>query len=201
MHYQFISVIESDIFETVDSTYGEAHIAKNGQYNISIGDETYVYDLKHYFTFVASNNQLIIEKSDGSSNDDILFITKLDEFYKSYILHPDSVYRLVKKEKVIGDFPDSLIVKADKKNQEIQEISYNSKQQLRVHYKNKQLKKVYIPDLFVFNAIMVELKSCKEITPEHIAQLFNYMRITNTKVGYILNFGNIKELEWQRFII
>ena len=84
---------------------------------------------------------------------------------------------------------------------EIQEISYNSKQQLRVHYKNKQLKKVYIPDLFVFNAIMVELKSCKEITPEHIAQLFNYMRITNTKVGYILNFGNIKELEWQRFII
>lgn len=124
MHYQFISVIESDIFDTVDSTYGEAHISRNGQYYIAIGDEAYTYDLKHYFTYVALNNQLIIEKGDGNSNDDILFITKLDEFYKSYILLPDLEYRLLKKEKVIGDFPDSLIVKTDKKSQVIKEISF-----------------------------------------------------------------------------
>ena len=124
MHFSFISVIESDIFETVDSTYGDAQMAKDGRYYISIGDEVYVYDLKHYFTYVASNNQLIIEKGDDSSNDDILFITKLDEFYKSYILHPDLKFRLIKKENVIGDFPDSLIVITDNKKQEIKEISF-----------------------------------------------------------------------------
>ncbi len=124
MHYQFISIVESDVFDSVDSAYGEALFSKKGQYNITISDEVYVYDLKNYYTYVASNNQLIIEKGDGNANDDILFITKLDEFYKSFILQPDLLYRLVKKENVNGDFPDSLIVKTDKKSQKITEISF-----------------------------------------------------------------------------
>ena len=124
LQYQIISVVESDIFETVDSTIGDAYIDKNGRYNITLGDEKYLYDLKTYYTYVASNNQLILEKGDANSNDDILFITKLDEFYKSYILHPDLEYRLLKKENIIGDFPDSLIIKTDKKKNEIIEISF-----------------------------------------------------------------------------
>ena len=124
MEYDFISVIESDVFDSVDSTYGHAQIANDGRYNISMGEEVYAYNLKQYFTYVIPNNQLIIEKGDESSNDDILFITKLDEFYKSYILQPDSLYRLVKKENVIGEFPDSLIVRLNKKKQQFEEISF-----------------------------------------------------------------------------
>ncbi len=124
MHYQIIAVVKSDIFETVDSTYGEVHISKNGRYNITLGEESYLYDLKNYYTYVVANNQVIVEKGDGNSNDDILFITKLDEFYKSHILIPDLEYRLKKKENIIGDFPDSLIIKTDKKSHEMKEISY-----------------------------------------------------------------------------
>ncbi len=80
-------------------------------------------------------------------------------------------------------------------------IHFDSKKELKVFYKKHELDKTYIPDLFVSNGIIVELKSVKEIINEHKAQLFNYMRITNLDVGYILNFGNTKELEWQRYVI
>lgn len=80
-------------------------------------------------------------------------------------------------------------------------IPFSAKQQLQVFYKDLQLKKKYIPDLFTHNAIMVELKSVKELLPEHEAQLLNYMRITHSAVGYLLNFGQPKDLEWKRFIL
>jgi GxxExxY protein len=83
----------------------------------------------------------------------------------------------------------------------LRNIAFDSKRELKVFYKNKQLDKIYIPDLFVASGIMVELKSCKELISNHQAQLFNYMRITKIKVGYLLNFGNTKELEWQRYIL
>ena len=124
MEYDFISVIESDVFDTVDSTYGHAQLSNDGRYYISMGEEVYSYDLKNYFTYVIPNNQLIIEKGDENSNDDILFITKLDEFYKSYILQPDSLYKLVRKENVIGEFPDSLTIRINKKKQQFEEISF-----------------------------------------------------------------------------
>ena len=59
----------------------------------------------------------------------------------------------------------------------------------------------YRPDLFVFDEIVVELEAVKTIASEHEAQLFNYMRISKKKVGYLINFGAAKELEWKRFAL
>ncbi|WP_231617258.1 GxxExxY protein [Novipirellula aureliae] len=36
---------------------------------------------------------------------------------------------------------------------------------------------------------------------EHEAQLINYMRISRSSVGYLVNFGPIKKLEYKRFIL
>ena len=83
----------------------------------------------------------------------------------------------------------------------LRQMQFDSKKELSVYYKQKKLDKVYIPDLYVFNAIMVELKAVKELNDEHRAQLMNYMRITDTKVGYLINFGKMKELEWERYIL
>ncbi len=153
MHYKIIAVVESDIFETVDSTYGEAYISKNGRYNITLGEESYLYDLKNYYTYVVANNQVIIEKGDGNSNDDILFITKLDEFYKSHILIPDLEYRLMKKENIIGDFPDSLIIKTDKKSHELREISYYdiNEELNRIIFLTQSYKSICDDSLFIPN--------------------------------------------------
>ena len=70
-----------------------------------------------------------------------------------------------------------------------------------VYYKDRKLKKKYIPDLIVFEGIIVELKSVTALTPEHEAQLINYMRITKNSVGYLINFGPIGKLEYKRFVL
>ena len=44
-------------------------------------------------------------------------------------------------------------------------------------------------DLFIEGKVIVELKSIEKITPVHKKQLLTYMKLTDTKVGYILNFG------------
>jgi GxxExxY protein len=71
----------------------------------------------------------------------------------------------------------------------LRHIPFVSKPELRTFYKGQELSKRYIPDLLVFNGIVVELKAVVEIITDHEAQLFNYMRISRQEVGYILNFG------------
>ncbi len=47
----------------------------------------------------------------------------------------------------------------------------------------------YYADLFVNDTVIVELKSAKTISEEHVAQLLNYLKATEIEVGLILNFG------------
>lgn len=80
-------------------------------------------------------------------------------------------------------------------------IPFHTKRELSVFYKNRCLETCYKPDLIVFDAVVVELKAVTELTSEHEAQLFNYMRIARQPVGYLLNFGHEGELQWKRLIL
>ena len=84
---------------------------------------------------------------------------------------------------------------------ELRGIPYRSKIELVCSYKERELKKRYAPDLFVFNCLVVELKAVTELNSEHEAQLYNYMRITRQPVGYLINFGHRGTLEWKRITI
>ena len=75
----------------------------------------------------------------------------------------------------------------------LRNIPFQSKSDIEVHYKVQTLTTVYRPDLLVFGEIIAELKAVKTLAPEHEAQLFNYMRISKKKVGYLINFGVAKE--------
>ena len=81
------------------------------------------------------------------------------------------------------------------------DIPFQPKPELAVAYKAQTLTTVYRPDLLVFERILVELKAVKALAQEHEAQLFNYMRISKTKVGYLINFGSSKELQWKRYVL
>jgi len=80
-------------------------------------------------------------------------------------------------------------------------IPFASKQQLAAFYKGRQLKKRYVPDLYVHGRIVVELKAVSQLAPEHEAQLLNYMRLLRHPVGYLINFGPIGKLQWKRFVL
>lgn len=77
-------------------------------------------------------------------------------------------------------------------------ITYESQKVLNTYYKNIKLNKIYVADIFS-NGIMVELKSVSQLNSDHRAQLINYMRITKTIRGLLINFGE-KSLRVERYI-
>ena len=83
----------------------------------------------------------------------------------------------------------------------LRKIPFLTKQELEVYYKGHKLTTCYKPDLLVFGGIVVELKAVTELSPEHEAQLFNYMRVSRRAVGYLVNFGHKGDLQWKRFIL
>ena len=70
--------------------------------------------------------------------------------------------------------------------------------ELRMYYKGELLEKTYFAD-FYFKGIVVELKSVQEILPDHRAQLFNYLRITQQNRGILFNFGE-DSLHTERYL-
>ena len=60
---------------------------------------------------------------------------------------------------------------------------------LPVEYKGVKLDCGYRLDLVVENLLIVELKACDSLLPIHEAQLLTYLKLTNMKVGLLINFN------------
>jgi GxxExxY protein len=56
----------------------------------------------------------------------------------------------------------------------------------------------FYADIFVEDKVIVELKAVKALTPEHYAQIINYLNASGVEVGLLINFGSSK-LEFKRF--
>lgn len=80
-------------------------------------------------------------------------------------------------------------------------LPFVSQPKLQLSYKGNPLRKKYEADLIVVDEIIVELKAVKCLLPEHDAQLINYLRATNKRVGYLVNFGAHPRLEWRRRVL
>jgi len=76
---------------------------------------------------------------------------------------------------------------------EMKKRDFNVSQQypIKVMYDNICVGE-YFADLFVNKEIIIELKTAKAIEDIHMAQLLNYLKATNKKVGLILNFAKPK---------
>ena len=69
---------------------------------------------------------------------------------------------------------------------------------LQVHYKGVLVGE-YRADLFVNDAVIVELKVAKSYMPEDEPQLLNELKATGIKVGLLINFGRDK-VEFKRMV-
>jgi GxxExxY protein len=58
----------------------------------------------------------------------------------------------------------------------------------------------FVPDLIVFDSIVVDSKVIDRITDHERGLMLNYLRITNLRVGVILNFKR-RKLEWERIVL
>jgi GxxExxY protein len=77
-------------------------------------------------------------------------------------------------------------------------IPFVAQQELRLCYKGSLMEQTYKPDIICHGTIILELKSVKEIAPEHQAQMHNYLRATGHRLGLIINFGHHPKVEIQR---
>ncbi len=58
----------------------------------------------------------------------------------------------------------------------------------------------YFADILVDNKIILELKTIKRIDPIHEAQLIHYLKATELKLGFLLNFAAQGQLEFKRLV-
>ena len=70
---------------------------------------------------------------------------------------------------------------------------------LEVKYKGKSVG-VYVPDIFVEDRVVVELKAVESLTKAHEAQLLNYLKASGKRVGLLVNFTHPKA-EVRRFVL
>ncbi len=80
------------------------------------------------------------------------------------------------------------------------EIPFEREVQLSVFYKGRELNKKYFADFICFDEVIVELKAVNALTDVHYAQVLNYLKATEKRVGLLVNFGS-KSLQYKRVIL
>jgi GxxExxY protein len=60
---------------------------------------------------------------------------------------------------------------------------------LPVIYKSNKMEIGFRTDLIIEQKVIVEIKSIELIAPVHQKQLLNYLRLTNMKLGLLINFN------------
>lgn len=78
------------------------------------------------------------------------------------------------------------------------EIAY--KRELTFHpcYHGKEMEAIYRIDFLCKDSIIVECKALENLTQNHRAQLFNYMRLSKATCGILVNFAP-KYMEIERY--
>ena len=64
-----------------------------------------------------------------------------------------------------------------------------------VLYKGEDLNAEFKIDVLVENEIVIELKAVEILLPVHKAQLLTYLRLSEKKLGYLINFNVLKLID------
>lgn len=83
---------------------------------------------------------------------------------------------------------------------EDREIPWSRQVVLDIVYKNRILCKKYFADFVFFDKIIVELKACEALVPEHVSQVIHYLKATGYSLGLLINFG-VPSLQYKRIIL
>jgi len=122
------------------------------------------------------------------------------------ILYPEESYALVGacfnvyNEKGSG-FLEPVYQECLEIEVEYQGIPFEAQREVILHYRDRELKQRYKPDLICYGKIIIEAKAVAHLLPEHRAQLLNYLHATGLKLGILANFGHHPKLEYERIIL
>lgn len=67
-------------------------------------------------------------------------------------------------------------------------LEVEKEKQIPIYFQDKKVG-TYIPDIVVNNSIFIELKCKPNITTDDLKQFWYYLKCSDYKVGYLINFG------------
>ena len=84
---------------------------------------------------------------------------------------------------------------------ELLDAGFSVRRQVRlpVYYKGVLLDAHFVADLVINDTHLVELKAVSNLSKAHDAQIQSYLKTTGMSVGLLVNFGNMRRLEWRVF--
>ena len=92
-------------------------------------------------------------------------------------------------------YKDALEIEFKNKN-----IPFEREKEFSIEYKGNILPHKFYADFIIYDEIILEIKTVKEINNEHIAQTLNYIKLASSQIGIIANFQN-KSLTHKRLVI
>ena len=69
-------------------------------------------------------------------------------------------------------------------------LSVQRQVSIPIQFDGEKFDEGFKADLIVDNKVIIELKSVETVMEVHKKQLLTYLRLTDKKLGYILNFGS-----------
>lgn len=90
-------------------------------------------------------------------------------------------------------YEEAVIREMEKRN-----IAFERQKLIEVLYKGDKIGEFRL-DIVVDNKIILELKAVAELNSIFEAQLYSYLKATNSKLGILINFGK-KKLEFRRIV-
>ena len=94
------------------------------------------------------------------------------------------VYKVLGPGFLESVYEDALCYELDLLN-----LSYLRQLDLDVQYKDIVFERRFRADLLIEEKVLVENKAIKKITNQDEAQLINYLKTTNLRLGLLFNFG------------
>lgn len=73
-------------------------------------------------------------------------------------------------------------------------LSVSKQKPMPLIYEEKKLDLGFRIDLFVEGKVVIEVKSVDALNPIHLAQLMTYLKLSNCRVGFLINF-NVESLK------
>ena len=125
--------------------------------------------------------------------------TKLDlQYYKNFMYPVIGALYEVHKELGPGlneyVYQEGLGMQLEEEN-----IAFEREKEYTPIYHDRTMNAKYRLDFVCMNQIIVECKAVEQLSVNHRAQLFNYMRLTKLPIGILVNFSH-KSAEIERYL-
>lgn len=131
--------------------------------------------------------------------------TNLMDLLENNIIYKDESYKIIGACMAVHNtlgcgfleavYQEALAIEFKKRK-----IPFEQEKRLEIFYKGVLLQKEYIADFICYDKIIVELKALSQLNNEHFAQILNYLKITDFKLGLLVNFGT-PSLQYKRIVL